>query len=140
MDPYRQQQAAAARAAMLRLEADKLEKEGELNKARTDYAMYVGAMQPPLAPEPAALPVAAASAPSGDWSFGKILAVCLLGTFIFSVGVVWNERAHDLAREQEQVPRQADRQGSWGNSVPMRSSRDVPARSRMIVGGIGYEQ
>jgi hypothetical protein len=142
MDYMRQQKAAAARANMLRLEAERLEKDAEFENARSDFEMYLGAMQSPPAPTPA-LPMTQPTPVQGDdgWSFGRVVGVTVLVVLALFTGAVWTEAGHRAGRAVRET-RQADMQGSWGNSVPEPSSyrRNMPARSRMIVGGVQYEQ
>jgi len=137
MDHYRQQQAAAIRAELYELEAAALKKQAELDAKRAQHELYMGTMLPPASAAPMPEPAPAPSSDDG-WSFGRIVGTTVLIVIALVAGGVWNEVGHRAAR----VVRQADLQGSWGNSVPEPSSygRDMPSRSRMIVGGVPYEQ
>jgi hypothetical protein len=112
VDHYRQQQAAAKRAAMLKLEAERLEKEAEYENLRSEYDMYLGAMQAPAAaPMPVAMQAAAQEPERVGAGVYALIVVAVMMAFAF--GSVWRDVSH-----RERAARQADSQGSWGHSRP----------------------
>jgi len=138
MDHYRQQQAAVRRAAMFKAQAELLEKQAAYEQLQQEHDVYMGAAAPPAAAPIPALPLQMpAEQPAGDgWSFGRIVGTTVLVVLALFTGAVWTEAGHRAGK----LMRQADMQGSWGNSVPEDSSYREPARPRMTVRGLTDEQ
>jgi len=113
---YRQQQAAAARARLFELQAEQLKKQAEIDQAVADCEMYLSAAAPtphavhaPVPPMP--VPQPAAESERVGAGVYALVVVAVMMAFVF--GSVWRDVSH-----RERAARQADMQGSWGNSRP----------------------